>query len=64
MLSTAPDEGTLTVRGDGPADLDEPGRLIDDDETTDPGLNSRLTTESARGMTEPMEGAKLGDGEG
>lgn len=64
MLSTAPDEGTLIVRGDGPADLEQ-GRLKDvgDVETTDPGLNSKLTTESARGIADDMVAAKLGDGE-
>jgi len=65
MLSTVPDEGTHTVKGDGPADLD-PGRLIavgGDIETADPDLNSRLTMESARGMTDGIAAAKLGDGE-
>lgn len=42
MLSTAPDEGTLIVRGDGPADLEQ-GRLKDvgDVETTDPDLKRK-----------------------
>jgi len=50
MLSTVPDEGTHTVKGDGPADLD-PGRLIavgGDIETADPSFQKKVKKEKAK----------------